>query len=122
MGVITNFNYNSKNEKTMAAKNLSFDEILEEKPSLDELCEHVRIGVKWRQLGIQLKLDATQLAVIDTEQHIVNDKTSEMFHLLLATNPQTTRRQVLEALRKRSVSENALANDYEKWLYNSTGK
>ena len=106
----------------MAARNLSFDEILEEKPSLDELCEHVRIGVKWRQLGIQLKLDATQLTVIDAEQHNVSDKTSEMFHLLLTTKPQTTRRQVLKVLRKRSVSENALANDYEEWLYTSAGK
>ena len=106
----------------MAARNLTFDELLEEKPSLDELCEHVRIAVKWRQLGIQLKLDYTQLDVIDAEQQSFNDKTSKMFHLLLTTNPQTTRRQVLEALRKISVSENALANDYEKWLYNSAGK
>ena len=41
----------------MATRNLSFEKLLEEKPTLDELCEHIRIGSKWYQLGILLKLD-----------------------------------------------------------------
>ena len=48
-------------KEAMATRNLSFEEILEEKPTLDELCEHIRIGSKWYQLGIQLKLNTKKL-------------------------------------------------------------
>ena len=48
-------------QEAMATRNLSFEEILEEKPTLDELCEHIRIGSKWYQLGVLLKLNDVKL-------------------------------------------------------------
>ena len=36
-------------------------DILEEKPTISELCEHIHIGSKWYQLGIILKLDVKKL-------------------------------------------------------------
>ena len=45
----------------MAARSLSFERILEEKPTLKELCEHILIGSKWHQLGILLDLDPKKL-------------------------------------------------------------
>ena len=109
----------------MAVRVSTFEEILEEKPALDELCEHIVIGTKWYQLGIQLKLDVTQLDVIDKENSDVTQKTAKMFQLWLSTNPLATRRHVLEALRKRVIGENNVANEYEKILtshYSSVGK
>ena len=109
----------------MAARNPSFEMLLQEKPTLDELCEHIVIGTKWYQLGIQLKLDVTQLDVIDKETSDVTQKTSKMFQLWLSTNPLATRRHVLEALRKRVIGEGNIANEYEKILtspYSSDGK
>ena len=41
----------------MATGNQTFEEILVEKPTLDELSEHIRIGAKWYQLGVLLKLN-----------------------------------------------------------------
>ena len=109
----------------MAARNPSFEMLLQEKPTLDELCEHIVIGTKWYQLGIQLKLDVTQLDVIDKETSDVTRKTSKMFQLWLSTNHLATRRHVLEALRKRVIGEGNIANEYEKILtspYSSDGK
>ena len=70
----------------MATRNPSFEEILEEKPTLDVLCEHIRIGSKWYQLGIQLKLDPEKLR--DDIQRLPEDstyKTSRMWVLLGVT-------------------------------------
>ena len=104
----------------MAARIPSFEMmLLQERPTLDELCEHIVIGIKWYQLGIQLKLDVTQLDVIDKETSDVTQKTSKMFQLWLSTNPLATRRHVLEALRKRVIGENNVANEYEKVLTSS---
>ena len=100
----------------MAARDLSFEMLLQDKPTLDELCEHIMIGIKWYQLGIQLKLDVTQLDVIDKENSDVTQKTAKMFQLWLSTNTLATRKHVLEALRKRVIGENNLANEYEKML------
>ena len=110
----------------MAARNPSFEMLLQEKPTLDELCEHIVIGTKWYQLRIQFKLDVThQLDVIDKENSDVTQKTAKMFQLWLSTNPLATRRHVLEALRKRVIGEDNVANEYEKILtspYSSAGK
>ena len=98
----------------MAARNLSFEKLMEEKPALDELCEHIRIGSKWYQLGIQLKLDPKKLR--DDIQKLPEDstyKTSRMFELWLDTNPNATRRQVIDTLRKEVIEENTVAHKYE---------
>ena len=44
------------------------DGLLQEKPALDELCEHIIIGSKWYQLGIQLKLNVKILNSIWEER------------------------------------------------------
>ena len=109
----------------ITARVSTFEEILEEKPTFDELCERIVIDTRWYQLGIQLKLDVTQLDVIDKENSDVTQKTAKMFQLWLSTNPLATRRHVLEVFRKRVIGENNVANEYEKILtspYSSAGK
>ena len=105
----------------MSLNNLSFDKMSQEKPTLDELCENVRIGGKWYQLGIQLKLDAKELDYIDEQSRDNSYKTTKMFQLLLTTNPQITRQDILRGLRRRVVNENNIANEYERTLKKSCG-
>ena len=68
-------------QETMATRNLSFEEILEEKPTLDELCEHIRIGSKWYQLGVLLKLNDVKLDDIHRLAEDSTYKTLKMFKL-----------------------------------------
>ena len=84
----------------MATRNLSFEEILKEKPTIDELCEHILIGGKWYQLGILLKLNGKKLDNIHKLPDDYAYKTTKMFELWLDTTPVATRKQVVDALRK----------------------
>ena len=104
----------------MATRNQTFEEILEEKPTLDELCEHIRIGSKWYQLGIQLKLNAKKLEDIYKLPDDSTYKTTKMFELWLDTNPNATRRQVVDALRKEVIEEITVAHEYEQTLRKSS--
>ena len=101
----------------MASRNLSFEKILAEKPTLDELCEHIRIGSKWYQLGTLLKLDPKKLDDIrHTQPEDSSFKTLRMFEIWLVTNPHASRRQVIDALRKEVIEENTIAHEYEQTL------
>ena len=100
----------------MATRNLYFEEILEEKPTLDELCEHIRIGSKWYLLGIQLKLSAKKLEDIHKLPDDSTRKATKMFELWLNTKPDATRRQVVDALTKEVIEEITVAHDYEQTL------
>ena len=101
----------------MAARDMSFEEILNDRPSLAELCEHVPVSPKWYQMGVQLELDPRKLSGIDKLQGAdVMDKMTKMFELWLNTNPQATRRQIVETLRKNSIEEITLAVQYETKL------
>ena len=101
----------------MASRNLSFEKILAERPTLDELCEHIRIGSKWYQLGTLLKLDAKKLDDIrHTQPEDSSFKTLKMFELWLVANPHASRRQVIDALRKEVIEENTIAHEYEQTL------
>ena len=104
----------------MAEGNLSFEEILEEKPSLDELCEHIHIGGKWYQFGILLKLDSKKLDDIRRQPDDSTYKTLKMFELWLDTNPDATRRQVIDTLKKEVIEENTVAHKYEQLLQKSS--
>ena len=104
-------------KEAMATRNLSLEEILEEKPTLDELCEHIRIGSKWYQLGIQLKLNAKKLEDIHKLSDDSTYKTTKMFELWLDTKPDATRRQVVDALRKEEIT---VAHEYEQTLWKSS--
>ena len=95
----------------MAARN-----ILEETPTLDELCENVQITTKWYQFGVLLKLDAKKLSDIDQWTKDADLKAIKMFELWLNTSTNATRRQILETLRKEPIKEIAVANKYEKKL------
>ena len=110
------------NKQMMAARNLSFEKKLEEKPTLDELCEHIHIGSKWYQLGVLLKLDDVKLDDIHRLAEDSTYKTLKMFKLWLNTNPDAARKHVLDALRKEVIEENTIAHDYEKFLNNSAGE
>ena len=100
-------------EEAMARKNLSFEKFLEEKPTLDELCEHIHIGGKWYQFGILLKLDSKKLDDIRRQPDDSTYKTLKMFELWLNTNPNATRRQVIDTLKKEVIEENTIAHKYE---------
>ena len=95
----------------MAARN-----ILEETPTLDELCENVQITTKWYQFGVLLKLDAKKLSDIEQSNKDADFKALQMFKLWLDTSTNATRRQILETLRKEPIKEIAVANKYQKKL------
>ena len=63
---------------------------LDKRPNLSELHEHVNVGVKWRQMGIQLQLEDKLLGAIDQENALVNDKLCSMFTQWLSQNPDGT--------------------------------
>ena len=106
----------------MSGGNLSFEKILGEKPALDELCEHIHIGGKWYQFGILLKLDSKKLDDIRRQPDDSTYKTLKMFELWLNTNPNATRRQVLDTLKKEVIEENTVAHKYEQILKKSVGQ
>ena len=93
---------------------------MEEKPTLDEICEHVRISNKWMEFGNLLKLDTRKLLGIQNSQGDSTYKTKKMLELLLDTNPHVTRRQVIDALKNESIAEITLAHEYEERI--SKGK
>lgn len=100
----------------MATRDHSFDSFLGESPSLDELYEHVKLGTKWYEFGVLLKLDSKKLNAIEELNKDVDYKALKMFELWLDTSTNVTRRQVLETLRKNSIREVAVAEKYEKIL------
>ena len=107
-------------KEAMSTRNLSFEKILEEKPTLDELCEHIRIGSKWYLLGIMLKLDVKKLEDIYKLPDDSIYKTVKMFELWLDMKPDATRRQMIDALRKEAIEEIAVSRVYEKMLRESS--
>ena len=103
----------------MATRNLSFEELLEEKPTLDELCEHILVGGKWYQLGVLLKLNPKKLDDIHKVPDDSTYKTTKMFELWLDATPNATRKQVIDTLRKSVIEEITVANVYEQTLRKS---
>ncbi|XP_019862484.1 PREDICTED: uncharacterized protein LOC109591132 [Amphimedon queenslandica] len=98
-------------------KERSFDAFLSSAPLLPELVEHIDVGTKWHLLGTLLHVDDKKLDGIEQLQgHDDTSKTLKMFQHWLTTTPTASRRQVLEALRKRVVNEHTVANKYEKYL------
>ena len=109
----------------MAARDPSFDSILEVKPTLHELCEHVRLGTKWRLFGVLLKLDVKSLGAIEVMNNDIENKAMTMFQLWLDTNKNATRREVIKTLKKDTIGEVNVAENYEKVLreeYDDTSK
>ena len=96
-----------------------FEKILEERPTVAELCEHIRIGDNWYQLGTQLNIDHWRLEDINQLPKDSIHKTTKMFELWLDTNSVATRRQVLDTLRKDVIKQIAVACMYEEALKKS---
>ena len=89
---------------------------LDQKPSLAELTEHVNVGTKWYQVGIQLlQLDPRRLDAIDVECKDIDTKLFKMYQLWLSTTPNATRRQLLQVLRLSSIAEHTIASQYEEF-------
>ena len=109
----------------MAATDVLYEEILNKKPTLEELCELVPISTKWYQMGILLKLNVKKLNEIEEESKKTTDKVLKMYELWLDTNPQATRQQIVETLKMDAIEENTLAQNYEtklRELHSKTGK
>ena len=94
----------------------SFDEILNGKPTLAELCQHVPVSANWYIMGTLLELDVRKLNEIEDLQKPVSYKVSKMYELWLDTKPQATRRQVLDTLKMSAVGQVSLAQQYETKL------
>ena len=100
----------------MATGDSSFDEILNGKPTLAELCKHVPISTNWYIMGTQLELDVRKLNEIEDLPKPVPYKVSKMYELWLDTEPQATRRQIVDTLKMEAVGQKNLAVEYEKKL------
>uniref|UniRef100_A0A1X7TEG0 Death domain-containing protein n=1 Tax=Amphimedon queenslandica TaxID=400682 RepID=A0A1X7TEG0_AMPQE len=95
----------------------SFSGFLSSPPLLSELIEQVDVGTKWYLLGTLLHVDSKRLDGFEQlPGHDDTSKTLKMFQHWLTTTPTASRRQVLEALRRRVVNEHTVADKYEKYL------
>ena len=97
----------------------NLDEKLNEEPSLQELCEHIRLGPNWELFGGQLGLDPIELESIDQLNRDDHYKTRKMFKLWLNTSSHPTRKQIVDILRSKVIGKNYIAKDYEKTLLNN---
>ena len=92
------------------------EEVLNPRPPIHELIEHVRIDAYWYKFGVLLKLDTTKLEAIRTMNEDCSFKATKMFELWLDTNPNATRKEIIETLRKPAIGMNTIAEEYEKML------
>ena len=110
MWLVNNWNMSQLKER-------SFNAFLSSAPLLPELLEHIDVGTKWYFLGTLLYVEQKKLDGIEQlPGHDDTSKTLKMFQHWLTTTPTASRRQVLEALRKRVVNEHTVADKYEKYL------
>ena len=87
---------------------------MDDRPKLAELQESVRT-TKWYNLGIQLGLEDNDLEEIPKRNgRDVDDCRRSMFGLWLRTSSKPTRRQLLYALRTKSVAEISIADEYKR--------
>lgn len=86
---------------------------MDNRPVLHTVCGIVRI-TRWHQLGLQLEVDSQRLEEIRMDTTRIEEKRTEMFKLWLDTQPTATHRQLLTALRLKSVGEDTVAEEYRK--------
>ena len=92
-------------------------DVLRTKPSLAELYEHIRVGSEWHKFGVLLKLNISKLDAIEHENEDLEKKALKMFEMWLFTNPNATRRDIIEVLKM--MGEYTIAERYEKALIQS---
>ena len=108
--------------KVMASSFVSssyFNQFLNGKPTIAELCEHIRVGTKWYTFGVLLKLDTTELDSIRVMNEDTSFKTLKMFELWLSSKPKAMRREIIETLQKPTIAENFIAEEYKRALVES---
>ena len=106
----------------MASSSVSsiyFNQFLNEKPTYNELCEHIRIDTKWYKFGVLLKLDTTKLDGIEQQYKESDVKALKMFELWLSSKPKAMRREIIETLQKPTIGENVIAEEYKRTLIES---
>ena len=92
------------------------EEVLNPRPPIHELIEHVRIDAYWYKFGVLLKLDTSKLEAIRVMNEDCSFKATKMFELWLDTNPNATRKDIIETLRKPAIGMNTIAEEYERML------
>ena len=88
---------------------------MDERPDLAELVEQVPTN-RWQELGLQLGISENALEEIKLNHSCVATSRQEMYKLWLRTTPQASRKQVLEALKKKSVAEFFMAEMYSSFI------
>ena len=110
----------------MASEDQPSEYILGLKPSLSELCENVRVGTKWFNFGVLLNLNVNDLDDINSSYEGSDVKTTKMFDLWLKTYPNATRKDIISTLKKVTIGEITVADNYEMYLkelaHSITGK
>ena len=86
--------------------------MLEERPPLNELQEHVKIGSKWFEFGVLLNINPTDLTAIEQLNGNFDLKALKMFQIWLDTDPNATRMKVIDTLKNKVIGNMALATFY----------
>ena len=97
----------------------SHESLLNRKPELRTVCAVVRTA-RWHQLGIQLGVDTQMLDDIKIEKSETHEKRTQMFRLWLASQPEASHRQLVEALKLKVIGEDAMAVEYEEKVKQQT--
>ena len=91
------------------------------KPDLKIVCAIVRTS-RWHQLGIQLGVDEEMLHDIETDRSETQDKRTQMFRLWIASQPEASHTQLVEALRLKIIGEDRMAQEYEEKVKEEASK
>ena len=75
---------------------------------------------KWRTLGVLLGLDSVSLDAIDKANKDEGEKLLQMYERWIATNPNATYNDVIEALESTPLQEMTVANKFKKHLQKGT--
>ncbi|XP_019861664.1 PREDICTED: NACHT, LRR and PYD domains-containing protein 13-like [Amphimedon queenslandica] len=96
------------------------ESLLDSRPSLQELMKKVCLKAKWYEIGVRLGLDSDELDAINSSPDSPGVKTSRMYKLWLNSNPQATRRELVEVLEDMEC--NRQAAEYKEYLKQSIEK
>ena len=87
----------------LSASTLSFDEFLQDRPTQDELCNHILIS-DWKKLAVFLNIRNIDIDVIEEETgNIASLALQQTFQLWLKDCPNASRQKIFEQLH---VTEN----------------
>uniref|UniRef100_A0A1X7SSN1 Death domain-containing protein n=1 Tax=Amphimedon queenslandica TaxID=400682 RepID=A0A1X7SSN1_AMPQE len=95
--------------------------VMNGKPDLKTVCAIVRTS-RWHQLGIQLGVDSDMLHDIESEKSDTQDKRTQMFRLWIASQPEASHNQLVEALTLKVIGEDRMAQEYEERVKEEASK